>query len=289
MIRTNCSTKEMIGQLLKQNTGKSGLDSGNYYGRNWERNKNREFENESPVELDFSYNEISYERNIYHFLVESLEYDRELTESLYEFENSYDHPYANWHDITQDWLKSKGFNSIFRNNTYNGECNLSQSLLYELVTEKEFCPEFYDADFIILQVHGGCDIRGGYTDPVIFRCDIDEFFRFSDGYIQCENGHNWFTDDSVHWYEDGSCGLGAGKQLETYDFMDLDEFYESDDYKMQLERQIIVSENQLTMFKDYNPTIINPVKFPENTILVKDGEGFCPLCAMEGKLVKLFA
>jgi len=46
----------------------------------------------------------------------------------------------------------------------------------------------------------------------------------------------------------------------------------------------------LTMLEDYKPKVINPVKYPDYTILVdEDGQGYCPICAMEGKLVKLFA
>ena len=39
-------TREVIAEMLRENTGRSVLDSGDYYGRHWEANQNRDFEKE---------------------------------------------------------------------------------------------------------------------------------------------------------------------------------------------------------------------------------------------------
>lgn len=135
-------------------------------------------------------------------------------------------------------------------------------------------------EFIALQIHGGCDVRGGYTRIFSFGnlSELDIIDNAS-GVIYCtgedhlpgalrlkevqekqtiipgieveeidfdgHNDHNWSTDDTCHWYYQGSCGLGAGEQLEKYDAVDLDE-------------------------------VDTPRK--PGKLFVKDGEGYCPHC-----------
>jgi len=113
------------------------------------------------LSLSFSHEYIDYTRSVYHFLVNTLDYDEDLTKNLYKFDSEYEDQYANWDTVIEKWLEKNNYHSIYHNNTYNGECNLSQSLLYNLITKEEngfrFLCILY---FIILQIHNGCDIRG---------------------------------------------------------------------------------------------------------------------------------
>ena len=118
-------------------------------------------------------------------------------------------------------------------NTYNGESLLDQTLLFcyfELRTGTGRGGK--EGSFIVLQIHGGCDVRGGYTRPKIFQITSDEqtdIFDYRRGTISCagdgevNEAHWWTTDDGYHWYAEGSCGRGAGRQLETYERKNLDE------------------------------------------------------------------
>lgn len=141
-------------------------------------------------------------------------------------------------------------------NTYNEECLLDQTLLFtyfELRTGSGRGGN--EGSFVILQIHGGCDVRGGYTRPTIFQVTADEatdIFDFRRGTISCTGdgeegeGHFWTTDDGSHWYADGACCRGAGTQLERYErktFNEQDAEWER--------RQLCVLE---------------------------DGSGLCPLC-----------
>lgn len=58
-------------------------------------------------------------------------------------------------------------------NTYNGEDALDRTLQFALfhVEEDGFLPW---GSYVILQIHGGADVRGGYTDPVLFRVGGNE-------------------------------------------------------------------------------------------------------------------
>jgi hypothetical protein len=51
-------------------------------------------------------------------------------------------------------------------NTYNGEDALAQVLQGVTYADE-------DAVYVLLQIHGGCDVRGGYTRPRVFRVDVD--------------------------------------------------------------------------------------------------------------------
>lgn len=133
-------------------------------------------------------------------------------------------------------------------NTYNHEELLSQILQYVYF-------EWDNEAYIILQIHGGCDVRGGYTKPRIFRdCGETSIFEVARGMIGCtgKDHHpaalqlkefqerqlalpgihietidfdncraNWYTDDGCNWYEDGTCGRGY-TNLEDREAVDLD-------------------------------------------------------------------
>ena len=52
-------------------------------------------------------------------------------------------------------------------NTYNGGSDLSQVLQGAWLEDA-------DGDtYLLLQIHGGCDVRGGYTDAKLFKTSDD--------------------------------------------------------------------------------------------------------------------
>ena len=191
--------KETIERLLKESTGKALCDSGDAYGRHWEKNQDRTFENEQPVTWD----EDGVTRNIYHYLVENLEitvHSGALDEDFQAFsKDSGDYYLADmeaWIDKMWDTgiLESDQYISPGRPqcyNTYNGECLLSQTLQYFL---------FYSGGeyYILLQVHQGCDVRGGYTAPRIFAVpDPERFIMQNAGAtVFTKTGKTYYTDDT---------------------------------------------------------------------------------------------
>lgn len=215
-------TNEVIAKMLKENTGRSMLDSGDYYGRHYERNQYRDFESESPIALSFdtwrdNELEISVTRNLYHWLTDKLEYSEELTNLLYETDESGD--YRTWESAIDafytalikryetDQLDSEGcyteeYKEFSRGDsgyTYNHENNLSQDFIYY-----EFS---LDGDpYVILQIHNGCDARGGFTSPKVFSVLGDEYdlYMFNDSSISCPNCPTYWYTDGYHWYFEGS-------------------------------------------------------------------------------------
>jgi hypothetical protein len=70
-------------------------------------------------------------------------------------------------------------------NTYNGESELSQILQGSWI-------ELDGYQYVLLQIHGGCDARGGYTNAKLFKTGEDwTFHEYLDEY-----------KDSYHTQED---------------------------------------------------------------------------------------
>ena len=61
-------TKEVLKEMLTENTGIHLLDSGGVYGRHWERNQGRDFDNEPATLLKFNSSEGEFEIDITHNL-----------------------------------------------------------------------------------------------------------------------------------------------------------------------------------------------------------------------------
>lgn len=234
-------TKEIVASMLKENTGTHFLDSGGANGRHWQRNQERNFEEEPVVFLKFrpEYGEIEFTLNLYHFLVENLEYDEDL-QARYDAwveENSDGNTshLADMEGFIHD--EAHGFEGIYGEGnpfveyTYNVENALSQDIQFAYFTEGE---RGNRTEYVLVQVHNGADARGGLTAPKAFRCtDELSIFNYSRGGIapeytetrQMELIHledrpalteiNWCTDNGgCNWMYDGGSGPNALEDFE---------------------------------------------------------------------------
>lgn len=195
-------------------------------------------------------------------------------------------------------------------NTYNGEDLLSQTLQWTGFS----LPQDGD-DYILLQIHGGADVRGGYTRPRVFRVGIDEHSILDNarGSIYCSNPEcrlpppkpwtdpqgklhtyegnstNWSSDDGCNWYEDGGSG-GGRVNLEDYPAITFDD---GDTGK-----PVTCSRNEEPHAKHGHEEGTDPLcNFPEEltpeavseaceeptVVVLPKGEALCPLCS-KGKL-----
>jgi hypothetical protein len=189
MKTSNQKATELIAQMLRENTGRALCDSGDYYGRNWQKNRAKmlaDFEADPEIKWEVSdYTpkdgekvfEIIYTVSLFHYLKSFLELDEQC--------DAYNAvPCENWDsDIAygvstegQEWLEMRGATVGTAVNVYNHENNLSQVIQY---SEVEIDGDYY----VLLQIHGGCDVRGGYTNA--------KLFRFQDQ----REGHDYFGYD----------------------------------------------------------------------------------------------
>lgn len=246
------NTNSTILSQLTENTGSHFLDSGGAYGRNHERNRHRDFEAEPSVSVKFSTygdNQVCVEvsKSLYHFLSEHLEAAPELQAEFDAYVKAHDND-GYLQDIegfladTEDEYGECRFVGPFGEhdprlscNSYNEECCLDQTIQFTL-----FKDTADDECYVLLQVHGGCDVRGGYTAPKAYRLTEGEpsyFLSWNDATIRpispdadeavqpnldgtVDEDPYWTTDDGYHWYREGCCGCGARTQLEAYEASD---------------------------------------------------------------------
>lgn len=170
-------TEAVVAAMLTENTGRHALDSGGAYGRNFERNAHVDFK-ATPVATPVIFHDrIDYVTvSTFHFLTVSLSYRADLDGDLAAFSLDDDHECEPWPVCIEDWCEARGYPTLCTENTYNGECALDQTLQWwGISTEDPDAHDLYDMDAIILQVHGGCDVRGGYTAPRVFDASIDDY------------------------------------------------------------------------------------------------------------------
>ena len=167
------NAKELIYKMLTENTGVHMLDSGGAYGRNWERNQVKtieDFENEPEEVYTYSkrWNELSRTVSVYHYLSQ-LQTDKVCDKfnampcEDWDAEDVYGVSKAQW-EWLNEFFPELEVTATF--NTYNWDSDLSQILQGSWI-------EGYRVGiglerYLLLQIHGGCDARGGYTNAKLF-------------------------------------------------------------------------------------------------------------------------
>lgn len=184
---------KVIAKMLKENTGTHFLDSGGNSGRMWQRNQNKVFKNEPRVTLD----DYGATVSTFHYLSEILELDN-VTRKVNSFITKNK---LHWVDEVAEEIEEKDLFDVekFHDtiNTYNHENNLSQVLQF-----KTF--KLYNDDvYVLLQIHGGADVRGGYTDTKCFKLkgyltgNVDLYGSVNDKYFSSSyNGYSLTFDDT---------------------------------------------------------------------------------------------
>lgn len=208
---TDKATKQVIVDMLTENTGRHFLDSGGAYGRHWQRNKSKptieHWENTPSARLEVWKADAYYPIiSLYHFLTNhhgfDLEYRPDMQAKLDQIAN--DNPDQYYNDDIKMFLdqlsEQYDISDISSGYTYNSENNLSQNFIYHC-----FENEDTSESFVILQIHGGCDARGGFTAPKIFELQGYDarcyFLNWNQCYIADQSGNCWDYDG--HYYNVG--------------------------------------------------------------------------------------
>jgi hypothetical protein len=220
------------------------LDSGDHYGRGWERAALKEVGEAQPTVLSVKYGYIDVTIDMKSYLSAFLEYDTKADRSFQDWIDANPGSASYWQDI-QGFIDSiPGLTGIYGDgepitfNTYNEENLLSgtiQGAFFHTPWGEDLPYGFTEAEpYLIFHTHNGCDVRGGYGKPRVFsfsgRQDAESLFSWSSAYIAPtlpegsagEDFRGWNTDDSCHWYTDDQ---ERANDLETYDIVeDLEDF-----------------------------------------------------------------
>jgi hypothetical protein len=209
---------ELLFSMFTENTGRHFLDSGGAYGRNWERNQGKgaqDFIKEPSAWLEIWHREatedrqedwdVSFTLSLFHHLRDALDLDR----FCHKFNAR---PVEDWgsdfYGVSRDgqrWLERMGFEPVGDSfNSYNWSANFTQVVQGQKLTKD-------GEDYLLLQVHGGCDVRGGYTDAKLFKfhCDPDYFLYESAGFSveDPENPGEYLSLSwSGEWINNDGCG-----------------------------------------------------------------------------------
>lgn len=176
------NAKNLIHAMLIENTGRHFLDSGGAYGRHWEKNQAEtveslsgkpsaslevyQWEKDGKVFYDFSPT-----ISLFHHLTQVLE-----TDSLCDEFNAL--PVADWdsgkfYGVStegEEWLENQGFTVEGDSfNSYNWSANFTQTIQGDFL-------KFDGESYVLLQIHGGCDVRGGYTNARLFKISTGETY-----------------------------------------------------------------------------------------------------------------
>lgn len=189
------TTADVIASMLTEPTGASILDSGGAYGRHWERNAGMTTEawESTPSATVSKWGDVTV--STFHYMRDRLRFHADMDAAFREFADTDEWEREPWLPIMKAWVTGVHDSDRYSDlseprtwNTYNGEDYLSQVL--QGVTFR------HDGHtYAIVQTHNGCDVRGGYSSPRVFRveCDMSEYFPYDNdgaelGCASCEWG-----------------------------------------------------------------------------------------------------
>lgn len=193
-------TEKILIEMLCENTGKMLGDSGNAYGRQWERNRTNGVKTGEQVCDFWEYDEgieLIPIIPIYDIFRRNLEYDEdckkieEQIESIDDIEKLVEGNNDKFEDI-EYWTGAEPYY------TYGSDYNIcSQDYIQALFT-------YEGEDYICISVHNGCDARWGFTNPHIFRLpDVDNFIVANERcfiYCGCDNNNYYYSYDEIYDY-----------------------------------------------------------------------------------------
>lgn len=189
--------ENVILGLFTQEIGKSFLDSGSAYGYAYERNRERDLLNEPLVLVDGGLLTI----NTAKFLIEELELSQD--DVCHSINKVLRKQNIHWvseidEEFIEDYIEDSDKEITLMGdliNTYNHESHFDTVLIYRYIIVNG---EFY----ILLQVHGGADVRGGYTDVICFKTD---YFMYAEIYGTYKGREVSSMGDGYNLrYEDGN-------------------------------------------------------------------------------------
>ena len=215
------SIEKILHDMMIENTGVNMLDSGGAYGRSWQRNRTvTDFRKRHPFTVnvdDFKHDEcyLDFSGDMFTLLSNVLDRDEETV----HFEKMFYKWYKN--AGRNDWIPDFPANEYglpdyvmaHSFNTYNdGDAFLSGTFQGYVFTFREDQDEWFYADpaIVAILIHGGCDVRGGYTQPKFFKVigeEVHALFDYYRIYARCEcttgdadnGGYYWMWDKDYNW------------------------------------------------------------------------------------------
>jgi len=170
-------TKQVIYNMLTENTGTHFLDSGGANDRHWQKNQSKtinNFDNEEEIQIIDKDSKYPYLfKSLYHHLINSCEYLEKdnkdfinwINQNPYSWKDNQDGRCAGSMYDVEEYMSLTYGDDIRTEYTFNYDNNLSQDIQFMTA-----------GDIIALAIHNGADARGGLTDYKIFRIGHKDYF-----------------------------------------------------------------------------------------------------------------
>jgi hypothetical protein len=160
--------------LLTTPTAHSLCDSGGAYGRAYQQNAKRDFPTEPQAILKTGKWGLEISISVFHHMQAML-----VENDICKAYNAL--PCEDWdsevYGVSQEqhnWLMERDFEiNESAWNSYNWDQSFDQ-------TVQGIHLEHDDEEYVLIQAHGGCDVRGGYTDAKLFLLDESDYFMLDD-------------------------------------------------------------------------------------------------------------
>lgn len=158
----------MFKEAARQNTGKHMCDSGDYYGRHYDK---------PPITDDTAL--VTFDKDWGYPTIETAIFlekwsggvDKEL-QTQWEKWDEQNGSDLSWFESGEKFCEEVlGLKQLARDNTYNGENDLSQNYVWEVWGNDDMRDWIYpDDDTVsVFYIHTGCDVRSGYSKPIFVR------------------------------------------------------------------------------------------------------------------------
>jgi hypothetical protein len=154
-------------EYTRENTGSHFLDSGGASGRHWQQPapaRARCVSTDLPdlTEVDCL---CGPSINLTAWLAECITEAEDFGASFHEWAAERE---GSWFELVSAWMEGQGYTQAAGDNTYNSQNDFSQDFVYEVWQRPESGSEWlYDDDAIVVMfIHTGADIRGGYGRPL---------------------------------------------------------------------------------------------------------------------------
>ena len=218
---TGCKLADMFMEHIPT----SILDSGGSFGYRYQECRRNPVWKRPDATFEFcvrngKLDTVAY-LNTFRWLSEVLLYDRSVDDKFQEWRKQEFPDGEGWEEHLPEFVNpqtNKTYKHWWGEYTYNYENSYDTDFIWYMIKEGKH-PDT-STNLVILQLHNGCDARGGFTEPVMFLSEDDIFYPFQTVATMCCKycGARWdinpygYTDykdnDSYKDIEDYPCKEG---------------------------------------------------------------------------------
>ena len=214
--------EKVIAEMLTENTGMNVLDSGGKSDRQWQQNQGREFKKEDATQVEMweQSNEVIITFNLFHYLTAYLELDancKKLQRKFDKFAKSPEQEDEPWlvtmEEFTEQVHDPSAYGFFGTDNTYNYDNVLDGAI--------QFVSFGYEGElYMLMQTHNGADIRGGYSEPKVFKVPEPDYFIIAQNTVYASTDKfAWDSDDAgFSWNGAESYGTDDEEEIPELEF-----------------------------------------------------------------------